>query len=67
MSIKTIRQKTGLSQRAFAKKYNLGLRNLQNWEQGISPPPKYLITLLSRAVAVDFNIKIEKEGVDSNE
>lgn len=35
---KRIRLSQGLSQAAFAKKYQIPLRTLQEWEQGRSPP-----------------------------
>ena len=33
--IKQLRQRTGLSQSKFAQKYNISVRTLQQWEQGI--------------------------------
>lgn len=36
--IKTVRRRTGLSQAAFAARYGINLRTLQDWEQGRVQP-----------------------------
>ena len=36
--VKTIRRRSGLSQAAFATRYGLNLRTLQDWEQGRAQP-----------------------------
>lgn len=41
--IKEIRNKSGLSQKDFAKRHNVPLRTLQHWEQGRRNPPQYVI------------------------
>ena len=46
MSIRELRAKEGLSQAAFAAKYNIPKRTLQEWEQGRSKPPIYIETML---------------------
>lgn len=54
--IKTLREFTGLSQKAFSEKYNIPLRTIVNWETTGSnhrEPPQYLIELL------EFRIKHE--------
>lgn len=50
MIIKELRAQTGLSQSAFAKKYNIPLRTLQQWEQGRSAPPAYVVGMLQDRV-----------------
>lgn len=50
MIIKELRAQTGLSQSAFAKKYNIPLRTLQQWEQGRSTPPAYVVGMLQDRV-----------------
>ena len=55
MSILELRQMTGLSQRKFADKYKINFRNIQNWEQGISKPPNYVLYMLYRLITeVDY-------------
>ena len=52
--IKEIRKLTGLTQTAFAEKYNLPVRTLQNWECGKGTPPPYVLQWLERIVREDF-------------
>ena len=45
--IKDLRKKTGLSQSKFSAKFGIPVRTLQQWEQGISAPPEYLIRMMA--------------------
>lgn len=45
--IKELRKKTGLSQSKFAAKFGIPVRTLQQWEQGISAPPEYLVRMMA--------------------
>ena len=49
-----IRQRSGLSQKAFAKKYKINIATLQSWEQGIRKPSEFVLYALDRLVAIDF-------------
>ncbi len=53
-AIKGIRKITGLSQAAFAKKYGIPKRSVENWEEGSRSCPEYLVKLLERVVKEDF-------------
>ena len=53
LSIKEIRELTGLSQSKFAKKYHLSPSTLKKWEQGQRPTPIWYLWLLNE------NIKYE--------
>ena len=53
MTIKEIRERTGLSQSQFAKKYGISVRTLQGWESG-KRPPECVPFLLDRCVSEDF-------------
>lgn len=48
-----LRKMTGRSQTAFGKRYDIPMRTIQNWENGVSVPPEYVLGLLSRAVNDD--------------
>lgn len=48
-----LRKLTGLSQTAFGQRYDIPMRTIQNWENGVSVPPDYVISLLRRAVEQD--------------
>ena len=57
MTIKEIRALTGLSQAAFAEKYGIPRRTIENWEMSGSQgrkPPDYVVRLLERAVHEDM-------------
>ena len=51
--IRKLRRATGLSQRKFAKKYNIPCRTIENWEEGKNEPPEYVLELLCRCVEYD--------------
>lgn len=55
MTIKELRQQTGLTQTAFAKYFEIPLRTVQDWEAGKRKPNEYLVKLMQ--------YKLEKEGV----
>ena len=50
MTIKEIREHTGLSQSAFARATGVPVRTLQQWEQGRSKPPAYVESLIERVM-----------------
>lgn len=54
MTIKEIRSLTGLSQAAFAQKYDIPKRSIENWEEGRREPPAYVLKLLERVIMEDF-------------
>ena len=55
--VRAIRRRRGLSQAAFAARYGLNLRTLQDWEQGRvqpdSPARAYLLVILREPRAVE--------------
>lgn len=56
MTIKELRQMTGLSQKAFSEKYGIPQRSIENWESETNSrkPTEYLIELL------EYRIRTEK-------
>ena len=44
--VRTLRFQTGLSQAAFAARYNIPLRTIEDWESNKRTPPAYVIELL---------------------
>lgn len=48
--VRELRDKTGLSQRAFAEEYHIPLSTLRKWEQGEASPSPYVIELLARTI-----------------
>jgi putative transcriptional regulator len=55
--VQAIRRKSGLSQAAFAARYGLNVRTLQDWEQGRlqpdGPARAYLLVILREPQAVE--------------
>lgn len=48
--IRAIRARTGLSQEAFSRAYEIPRRTIQDWERGLRTPPPYVIRLLEIAI-----------------
>jgi len=55
MTIKEIRQLTGLSQAKFAEQYGIPCRSIENWESGERTPPAYVLKLLEKVVKLEEN------------
>lgn len=54
MECKEIRTLTGLSQKKFGDLYGIPMRTIQNWENGVSDAPEYVLRMLERIVKEDF-------------
>ncbi len=48
MTIKEIVASTGLSQRAFAERFHVPLRTLEDWLAGKRNPPEYVIWMMQQ-------------------
>ena len=59
--MKELRKKTGLSQSKFSAKFEIPVRTLQQWEQGISAPPEYLIRMMAYIMLLEENGQIKDE------
>lgn len=53
MTIKEIRDLTGLSQAKFAEKYNIPKRTIESWESEIRKCSDYVVELLEFRVKAD--------------
>jgi len=49
-NIKSIREKTGMSRRAFHETFGIPERTIQSWEDGVRTPPAYIIKMLKKQV-----------------
>lgn len=56
MTVKELRTITGLSQRAFGKKYHIPTRTIEDWEGGRRKPSETILYLLERAVMEDYGM-----------
>ena len=60
-NMKELRELLGLTQKDFASKFGFNLRTLQQWEQGRSSTPVYLIPLVKRVIELESeNAKLNK-------
>lgn len=57
MTIREIRELSGLSRAEFSRFYNIPKRTLEDWDAGIRKPPIYVVELLERVVYLDFKNK----------
>lgn len=56
MTIREIRKNLGLSQSKFALYFGIPVTNVQHWEQGVSKPPKYVVDLILRVIALESQL-----------
>ena len=48
MTIKQLRESTGLSQDKFAALVHIPSGTIRNWEQGVRKPPEYILFLIEQ-------------------
>lgn len=53
MTIKELRQQTGLTQAEFANKFNIPVKSLQNWEIGRTTPPPYIPEMIEKILTLE--------------
>lgn len=51
MTVADLRKETKLSQRQFAELFGIPVRTLQQWEQGKSAPPAYVLSMMERLLS----------------
>lgn len=56
LSIREMRDKTGLSQSKFAAYVKIPVVNIQHWEQGVSQPPPYVVEMIERVLRLEGKI-----------
>ena len=59
-TVKEIRAKTGLSQAAFAKRFGIPKRTIENWEGGVNRTPKWVIAMLQYIADTDYQYPSEE-------
>lgn len=55
LTVKTLREASGMTQKAFAEYFGVPYRTVQDWNAGISKCPAYLLDLM--------RYKLESEGI----
>ena len=61
MSLRQLRERTGMNRRQFAEYFGIPYRTLQEWELGGRRVPDYLLRLMEYKVRIE---KLEKEKKD---
>ncbi|MBR2974384.1 MAG: hypothetical protein IKC47_01415 [Clostridia bacterium] len=59
MNIRIIRELLNMTQHTFSNSFGIPLGTLRNWEQGLSNPPDYVYTMLTKIIRRDEMINIE--------
>ena len=59
MKIKELRNRTGLSQSQFAKKYHLSVRTLQRWEREQNPTPDFVLFALKTIMDLEERLNVK--------
>ena len=57
LTVKELREKTGLSQSQFSKVTGIPIGSIQHWEQGYSKPLSYVLPMLEKSLKYDKLIK----------
>ena len=63
MTILELRQKIGLSQSQFAKRFHLNVRTVQTWEQGTRKTPDYVIWLITKVIELEEIVNAKRDGI----
>ena len=66
MNIVEIRKKTGLSQSKFAARFGIPVRTLQQWEQGRSAPPDYVVRMAAYIIELEELTGRHDDGSDES-
>lgn len=61
MTIKFLRQQTGLTKTEFCKKYSIPMRTLEHWEHGDRLCPDYVMKWLEALISNGWELKKEQE------
>lgn len=59
MTIKELRQQSGMTQKQFAEYFNIPVRNIEDWERGIAPCKPYLLDLMRYKLKKENKLKKE--------
>ena len=57
--VKELREASGLRQSDFARKFEIPLKSLQNWEAGWTSPPPYVLFMIKSILSLEGSEKNE--------
>jgi len=52
MSMRDIRKNSGITQAAFAQKFLIPRRTVENWDRGVNTPPEYVKILIAKSMSL---------------
>lgn len=53
MTLRELREESGMSQAEFSKRYGIPLRTYQSWETGERKPAPYIVHMITRLVQLE--------------
>lgn len=53
MTIKELRERTGMKRAEFSRRYGIPVRTLEDWDAGRRKPPEWLPNILEKAIKYD--------------
>jgi putative transcriptional regulator len=62
-TISELRERTGLSQSQFAKRFHLSIRAVQSWEQGQRNTPEHVLYMIQTILDYEEELKQYSSGV----
>lgn len=62
--IKSIREALQVSQSELADKFNIPIKSIRNWEQGVTNPPAYVPEMMIRICQLEGKIALLKKEED---
>lgn len=60
-TIKEIRAETGLSQAAFAKRFGMAKRTIEDWDTGKRRAPVWVLAMLDYLASTDYQFPSDEE------
>ena len=61
-TLKELRQRTGLSQARFAKKFFIPLSTYEHWEMNVRKPPIYVVKMIALILDYEDMLKENHNG-----
>ncbi|MBO5209382.1 MAG: helix-turn-helix domain-containing protein [Lachnospiraceae bacterium] len=56
LTVKNLREKSGMSQKQFADYFEIPIRTIQSWEQNLRTPPNYIAIMMEKILKYENKI-----------
>lgn len=57
ITVKSLRERSGMSQSQFPNYFEISIRTVQSWEQGLRTPPDYAILMMEKILKYEKKLK----------